>query len=47
MEPDAPWRAAAKARIEQIRKANLELTVLGSDGKPAPNTPVKIEMLRH
>jgi endo-1,4-beta-xylanase len=47
MELDAPWRVAAEARIEQIRKANLELTVLGSDGKPAPNTPVKIEMLRH
>lgn len=47
MEPNAPWRAAADARIEQYRKANLEISVMNSAGQPLPNAQVKVEMLRH
>lgn len=46
-EPDAPWRAEAAASIEQIRKANLTVEVRKTNGQPAPNAVVKVEMLQH
>lgn len=47
MESNAPWRAAADARIEQYRKSNMEISVLNSSQQPLPNVQVKVEMLRH
>lgn len=46
-EPDAPWRKAALERIEQHRKADLSMTVIGDDGKPLPNAEVKLSLRRH
>ncbi|MEZ4849057.1 MAG: endo-1,4-beta-xylanase [Bacteroidia bacterium] len=46
-EPNAPWRAQAATRIEQHRKADMTIKVLDLQGDPIPNTPVRVEMLRH
>jgi len=46
-EPDAPWRKAALERIEQHRKADLSMIVMGDDGKPVTNTEVKLTLHRH
>lgn len=46
-EPDAPWRAEALARIEQIRKGDLTVKVINSEGQPIKNAEVKADMLRH
>ncbi len=46
-EADAPWRAAAETRIENLRKAPLEITVQNAAGNPMPNVGVGIEMLQH
>jgi GH35 family endo-1,4-beta-xylanase len=47
MEPDAPWRKAADARIEQLRKADGVLRITDADGKPAENADVEISLIRH
>lgn len=47
MEDNAPWRKEALARIEQIRKAPLSITVLDASGNPVPKATVKVEMTRH
>jgi|GEM_PF-895386 len=44
---DAPWRAAADARIEKIRKADIAVVVRDSAGNPVPDAPVHVKMLRH
>lgn len=46
-ELDAPWRAEAAARIENIRKGDLEIRVLDDQGYPVPGASVEVEMLRH
>ncbi len=46
-EADAPWRKAAEQRIDQIRKADLQVTVKDAVGKPVPNAKVHVQMLRH
>jgi GH35 family endo-1,4-beta-xylanase len=46
-EPDAPWRAAASARIEQHRKADIAVTVKDAAGNPVAGAPVRVRMLRH
>lgn len=46
-EPDAEWRAEADKRISQLRKGNVKLIVLGSDGLPIPNANVSISMIQH
>jgi GH35 family endo-1,4-beta-xylanase len=47
MEPDAPWRKAAAARIEQYRKADLQITVVNRNGKPVPRARVHVELKKH
>jgi endo-1,4-beta-xylanase len=47
VEPNAPWRAAAAASIEQLRKADLHITVKDPQGNPIPNASVYIEMKQH
>jgi GH35 family endo-1,4-beta-xylanase len=46
-EPDAAWRADAGQRIEQIRKADINVQVLDGNGQPSPNAQVHVEMLQH
>ncbi len=46
-EADAPWRAEAADRIEQIRKADLNVLVQDSEGTPIPGASVEVEMLQH
>ena len=47
IDPAAPWRAAAAASIEQIRKANLQVIVQDQNGNPLPNAQVYLEMQQH
>ncbi len=44
---DAAWRAAAQQRIEKYRKADLTVTVLDAEGKPAAGARVQVNMTRH
>ena len=46
-EPDAPWRAEALARIDRIRKADLDIAVVDAAGRPVPSAEVHVEMTRH
>jgi endo-1,4-beta-xylanase len=46
-ETNAAWRAAAEARINQLRKADFKLKVVDANGKAIPNASVKLEMQRH
>jgi endo-1,4-beta-xylanase len=46
-EPDAPWRAAAAARIEKHRKGDLTVRVADRDGKPVAGAKVHVRMQRH
>ena len=45
--PDAPWRAAADARIEKMRKGDLAITVTDAAGKALPGAKVAVAMKRH
>jgi endo-1,4-beta-xylanase len=47
MEADAPWRAKAEERIDQLRKANLTVRVTGDNGKPLANAEVSARLSRH
>ena len=47
MEPNAPWRAKAEQRIDKLRKADLVVKVLGSDGKPVRGATVSAKLTRH
>lgn len=46
-EPDAPWRAEAADRIEQIRKSNLTIRVEDTNGALISGALVEVEMLQH
>ena len=46
-DPNATWRAAAAARIEQHRKAVYEIRVVNNDGMPVPGATVRMKMKRH
>lgn len=46
-QSDAPWRVAALARIEKLRKTDYSLQVLGPDRRPLANTAVTVELDRH
>ena len=45
-EPDAPWRAQAAARIERIRKGDLNIMVRGADGKPIEGAEIVVKQTR-
>lgn len=47
MEENAPWRKAAEARIEKIRKADLQVTVVDGTGKVVPGANVAVRMQKH
>jgi GH35 family endo-1,4-beta-xylanase len=46
-EANAPWRAAAAARIDQLRKGDLTVVVRDQQGNPIPNAAVQVDMTRH
>ncbi len=46
-EPDASWRTAANARIEQLRKGTLTVNVVDDRGNAISDADVQIEMTRH
>lgn len=41
-EADAPWRTAALARIETLRKSPLTIQVVDAAGQPVPNATVRV-----
>jgi len=45
--PDARWREAARARIDTIRKAPLEVRVVDAQGKPVRGATVRVKQQRH
>lgn len=45
--PDAPWRAAAAARIEALRKADLTVEVRDEFDQPVPGAAITLELTRH
>jgi endo-1,4-beta-xylanase len=47
MEANAPWRAQAEERIDRLRKADLTVRVVGSDGKPVANAEVSAQLTKH
>jgi GH35 family endo-1,4-beta-xylanase len=47
IEPDAPWRAQAEQRIDQLRKANLTVRVIDGRGKPVANAEVTAQLTKH
>jgi len=44
--PDT-WRAAARERIERIRKGDVTLRVLDAAGRPVPRAQVRVQQQRH
>jgi endo-1,4-beta-xylanase len=46
-EPDAAWRADAAARIEALRKADLQVAVYDASGAPVPGAMVAVRQQRH
>ena len=44
MEEDAQWRKDALAKIEQIRKGDITVTVKDKDGNVIPDADVKLDM---
>lgn len=46
-EPDAPWRTQAAAQIDQIRKADLSVSVVDLSGAPVPGALVHVAMQQH
>lgn len=46
-EPDAPWRTEAAARIEQLRRGDLQITAVDANGNPLPNATVRVMMQSH
>ena len=46
-EADAPWRTEAEQRIEQLRKADLQIEVVDGSGNPVEGATVQAEMIEH
>ena len=46
-EPEAPWRKEALRRIEKVRKADLEIQVVASNGQPLSGQSVHVQLDRH
>ncbi len=44
---DAPWRREAEGRIDRLRKADLEVTVVDASGRPIEGAEVHVAMKRH
>lgn len=46
-QSDSPWRQKADERIDQLRKAHLEIRVVDADGNPLEGVPVHVQQQRH
>ncbi len=46
-EEDAQWRKDAMARIEQIRKGDVEITVKDENGNPISDADISVDMYEH
>lgn len=46
-DADAQWRKDALARIEKLRKANLQIQVVDAQGKPVSGAQVHVQMQQH
>lgn len=46
-ESDAPWRAEAATRINNLRKAELTVNVTTSAGTPVDDAAIQVTMLQH
>lgn len=46
-EADAPWRAAARERIDRVRRADLTITIVDPEGRPMPGARVRVRLDRH
>lgn len=46
-EEDAAWRKEAEERIEKLRKADLEVSVVDASGIPVKGAEIRVAMLRH
>ncbi|MFK7908636.1 MAG: hypothetical protein AB8B69_26130, partial [Chitinophagales bacterium] len=46
-EEDAPWRTVAANRIEELRKADLNIITTTESGDVVENVPVEVKMLQH
>lgn len=46
-EADAPWREAARERIERHRMESLTVRVVNGSGEPVPGAAVRVRMRRH
>ena len=46
-EADATWRDSAQARIEEHRKADLEVTLVDARGAPVEGASVDVELTQH
>ena len=47
MDPRAPWRKEAQARINKYRKEELKVLVLDGKGRPVPRAKVEVKLQRH
>ncbi len=46
-EPGAAWRRLAEARIEQVRKGDLNVLITDAAGRPLPGATVAVRLRRH
>jgi endo-1,4-beta-xylanase len=46
MEADAPWRKAAEARIESLRKRDLQVRVVDKQGKPVVGAELSVHQTK-
>jgi endo-1,4-beta-xylanase len=46
-EPDAAWREDAQDRTEKIRKADVTIKVVDTDGNPVTNAAVRVRLKKH
>ena len=46
-EEDAQWRKDAMARIDQIRKGDVSITIKDKNGNPVPDAKVNVDMYEH
>lgn len=46
-EPDAPWRRAANARIERLRKGDVTLQLVNAQNQPLRDAKIEVRQTRH
>jgi endo-1,4-beta-xylanase len=47
VEGNGDWKAAANARIEQLRKRDVQVLVVDAAGQPVPATAISVQQTRH